>query len=256
MILLYTSNNTASKNIADMLIENHSFRKKSNMEWECGGIRLVETNAPTVLDVPTDFDSDLLVVLSTHKSKAGGKMLTAHFPGNWGDAKFGGRPKTLNMAFCSRLKTMIKELDKANTQKWPLFMEADHHGPTCDVPIIFVEIGSTEEQWNDLKAAESVASAVSEFMDKEEEYESVVGFGGGHYSREFTKLLLEGDLAVGHVAPKYVIDSLDEEMFMQAVEKNVEKISKAVILKKETNSSQKKKIVGFAEKAGLEYQLI
>ncbi len=256
MILLFTSNNQASKNIADKLLENHEFRKTKENEWERSGIKLIETMAPSVLDVPTDFETDLIVVLSTHKSKAGGKMLTAHFPGNWNGAKFGGEPKTLNIAFGSRLKTMIKELDGANSQKWPLFMEADHHGPTCDVPIMFVEIGSTEEEWNDLKAAEDVASAVSKFVDKEEEYESVLGIGGGHYSREFTKLLLEDDLAVGHVAPKYALDEFDEATFMQAVEKNVEEVKKVLILKKETNSSQKKKVVGFAEKAGLEHELI
>jgi D-aminoacyl-tRNA deacylase len=256
MILLFTSNNEASKNIAKKLMENHDFRKTKENEWERSGIILVETMAQTVLDVPTDFDTDLILVLSTHKSKAGGKMLTAHFPGNWNDAKFGGEPKTLNTAYGSRLKTMIRELDSANSQKWPLFMEADHHGPTCKAPIMFVEIGSTEGEWKDLKAAEDVASAVSEFIDKDERYESVIGIGGGHYSKEFTKVLLEDDLAVGHVAPKYALDELDEATFMQAIEKNVEEVKKVLILKKETNSSQKKKVVGFAEKAGLEHELI
>lgn len=256
MILLFASKNQASRNIAEKLMESHEFRKRRENEWERRGIRLVETMAPTVLDVPTDFETDLILVLSTHKSKAGGKMLTAHFPGNWGEAKFGGMPKTLNTAWGSRLKTIIQELDSANSQNWPLFMEADHHGPTCDVPIMFVEIGSTEGEWNDLKAAEDVAGAVSKFIDREEEYESALGIGGGHYSREFTKVLLEGDLAVGHVAPKYALDDLDEAMFMQAVEKNVEEVKKVLILKKETNSSQKKKVVGFAEKAGLEHEII
>lgn len=256
MILLFTSNNQASKNIADKLLENHNFRKTRENEWERNGIKLIETMAPTVLDVPTDFETDLILVLSTHKSKAGGKMLTAHFPGNWNDAKFGGTPKTLNIAYGSKLKTMIRELDCANRQKWPLFMEADHHGPTCKPPIMFVEIGSTEAEWDDLKAAADVANAVSEFIDKDEKYESALGIGGGHYSREFTKVLLEDDLAVGHVAPKYALDELDEATFMQAVEKNVETVEKVLILKKETNSSQKKKVVGFSEKAGLEHEFI
>ena len=63
-------------------------------------------------------------------------------------------------------------------------------------------------------------------------------------------------MAVGHVAPKYALDGLEEATFMQAVEKNIERIEKVLMLKKETNSSQKKKIVGFAEKAGLNVELI
>ncbi len=257
MIILFTSKNIASRNIAQKLIQNHGFAESGENRWKFGETEMIETNAETVLDVPTDFDTDLILVLSTHKSKAGGKMLTAHFPGNWNDAKFGGDPKTLNTAYGSKLKLLIRELQKANKDlDWPLFIEADHHGPTCKVPIMFVEIGSTEEEWNNEEAAEAVAEAVSEFLKKDERFESVFGIGGGHYSREFTKLLLETELAVGHVAPKYAIDGLDEEVFRQALEKNVEEIKKVIILKKETNSSQKKKIIELVEKYGLTYELI
>ena len=257
MIILFTSKNIASKNIAEKLIENHGFVESGENKWKCGETEMIETNAETVLDVPTDYDTDLILVLSTHKSKAGGRMITAHFPGNWNDAKFGGTPKTLNVAYGSKLKLLIRELKEANSDlDWPLFIEADHHGPTCNVPIMFVEIGSTEEEWNNEQAAEVVAKAVSEFLKKDEKFKSVLGIGGGHYSREFTKLLLETELAVGHVAPKYAIDQLDESVFMQAIEKNVEKIEKVIILKKETNSSQKKKIIELVEKCGLTYELL
>lgn len=257
MIILFTSNNIASLNIAKKLIENHGFEKISENEWVRDGIRLMDTKAPTVLEVPTDFDTDCLLVLSSHKSKAGGRMLTAHFPGNWGGAKFGGTPKTLNMAYASRLKSLLAELDKANKRlRWPLFIEADHHGPTCNVPIIFVEIGSTESEWKDVKAAAAVARAVSEFLKKQETYETVFGVGGGHYSREFTRILLESNIAVGHIAPKYAIDDLDENLFRQAIEKNVEKVTKVLVLKDGTNSPQKEKIKRFAESFGVEYELV
>jgi D-aminoacyl-tRNA deacylase len=257
MILLFTPHNIASLNIAKKLIEKHGFKKTSDKEWEREGMRLIETDALSVLDVPTDFDTDLILVLSTHKSKAGGKMLTAHFPGNWGDAKFGGEPRTLNKAYGSKLKALMLELKKANEElQWPLFMETDHHGPTCKAPIMFVEIGSTEEEWKDGQAAEAVAEAVSRFLRHGEEYEVVFGVGGGHYNREFTKMLLESDYAVGHVAPKYAIESLDGNTFRQAIERNVEKVSKVVIQKKETNSSQKKKVIALAEAYGIGYELL
>ena len=218
---------------------------------------MIDTKAPTVLEVPTDFDTDFLLVLSSHKSKAGGRMLTAHFPGNWGGAKFGGQPKTLNIAYASRLKDLVVELDKANRRlKWPLFIEADHHGPTCNVPIIFVEVGSTESEWKDVKAAAVVAQAVSESLRKQKTYETVFGVGGGHYSKEFTKVLLESSIAVGHIAPKYAIDGLDEEMFSQAIEKNVEKVKKVFVLREGTNSLQKEKTRKLAEIFGIEYELV
>ena len=258
MIILFTDKNPASRNIANMLIENNGFVKASENEWKRNNIRMINTHAPTVLDVPTNFETDLLLVLSTHKSKNGGKMLTAHFPGNWGNADFGGEARTLNIAYGSKIKILINELIRSNSQNWPVSMEVDHHGPLSAVPIMFVEIGSTENEWSDSTAAKDVANAVSNFIEKynQPDYKTVLGFGGGHYAREFTKILTESEIAVGHIAPKYVIDSIDEKLFHHAVERNVEKIEDVFILKKGTNSSQKKKIIKLCESAGLDYHLV
>lgn len=257
MILLFTSNNVASLNIAKKLIGSHGFEEKAENEWERDGIRLIDTKAPTVLEVPTDFETDCIVVLSSHRSKAGGKMLTAHFPGNWGEASMGGDSRTLNKAYGSKLKALMLELKKSNERLgWPLFLEADHHGPTCEIPIMFVEIGSTETDWNDEKAAETVAGAVSEFLKRERTYETVFGVGGGHYSQEFTDMVLETDTAIGHIAPKYAIDGIEEDTFRQAIEKNVEKITRVVMLKKGTNSSQKKRIERLCEISGVACELV
>ena len=48
----------------------------------------------------------------------------------------------------------------------------------------------------------------------------------------------------------------DEEMFKQGIEKNVEKVTRVIILKKQTNSSQKKKIIEFAETHKIPHELI
>ena len=252
-IVLFTSKNTASKNIAAVLIEKSGFIEKEKNKWEKNGIELIDTEADTVLDIPTDFKTDYLLVLSSHKSKSGEKMLTAHFPGNWDEAKFGGEPKTLNIAYGSRLKILIQELMKSNKTGWPVSIEADHHGPTCNIPVIFVEIGSTEEEWNDENAALSVAEAVDKSLSRTEKFESSLGIGGGHYAREFTKMILETESAVGHIAPKYALDNLELDIFKQAVEKNVEKISKVFVIKESTNRKHKRKIEEFCSELGLEY---
>jgi len=132
-------------------------------------------------------------------------------------------------------------------------MEADHHGPTIDKPIIFVEIGSTGEEWGNKQAAKIVAEGTLAMIQSNKEYESVLGIGGGHYTKKFTEFILETEYAVGHIAPKYVIDNLNFEMFKQAVEKNVESVKKAVVLKEETNLKQKEKIKEFSGQAGIEY---
>jgi len=257
MILWFTPNNIASKNIAEKLIKEHDFAMIKENVWERNGIRMIKTDVPSVLDVPTDFDTDCIIVLSSHRSKVDGKVLTAHVPGNWNDADFGGEPRTLNIAACSRLKILAQEIKKeADRIGWKFCLEADHHGPTCNVPLIFVEIGNGEKEWKDEKASGAIANAVSRAIKRNEQYEAVFGVGGGHYCKDFTRLVLETDLAFGHIAPKYAISDLGEDTFRQALEKNVEKISKILILKKETNSSQKKKVFALAEKFGVPYELV
>ena len=240
-LVLYTSNNIASKNIAEELLE-----LKPNVE-------VIDTKAATVLDVPTDRATDYFVVLSTHKSKTAGPMITAHFPGNWDTAELGGEPRTLNIACGSKIKEFIRAANAAGVS-WPVVLEADHHGPTPGKPIIFVEIGSSENEWQDKTAAKIVAEATAAMLRSSKQYETVLGVGGGHYAKAFTKLVLESDYAVGHILPKYGIDKIDYEMFQQAIEKNVEPVAKVLLLAEETNLKQKEKIRGFAERAGIAYE--
>lgn len=272
-ILLFTRENTASANIADKMIELFEYKNVKKGIWELNGTKLVETFG-SVLDVPTNFDTNCIIVLSSHKSMKPRPCLTAHIPGNWNNADFGGKPRTLNIAHAVLLKYLLVEMQKEKNGKldWELTMEPDHHGPTCEVPILYVEIGSSEEEWANETAAKIVAAAVQRAIERiqssvsgldgtehgtqDSKLETVVGFGGGHYCREFTKIMLEdNEIAVGHIAPKYAIDAIDTDTFRQAVEKNVGKVKKIIILKDSTNLEQKNKIKKLAEEFGLEIEL-
>lgn len=278
--MLYTSNQIASKNIADAL---SALR-----------INAIDTKAPTVLDVPTRFDTDYILVLSSHKSKVPKPMLTMHFPGNWGKAEMGGSSQTLNIAYASKLRQLYLETKKANAAlglNWDVVVEVDHHGPTCNVPIIFIEIGSSEKEWVNPLAAKVLAEAIREVlrlessvlpsktkgdkselktqdskrcMDQQDDIESArprtfFGIGCGHYAREFCAFMerAEGkDWAVGHMLPKYAIDGASDDVLKQAIEKSVEKVEKAIALKDSLNQKQKEKIRKFCEQISLAYSEI
>jgi D-aminoacyl-tRNA deacylase len=257
MIFLFTKHNVASANIARALIEEHGFEGSGEGEWRHGPIRLIDTGAPSVLEVPCDYNTDLLVVLSTHRSKIKEKVMTAHFPGNWGEAEMGGESRTLNVAAPGRLKLILQEIGKeAGRIGWNTMLEADHHGPTGNVPMIFAEIGSGEEEWADREAASAMARALMSAAGREGRFEAFFGVGGGHYPRAFTKMVLEGPMAVGHIAPKYVIDKMDEDLFRQAIEKSTDPIGKVIIMKDETNQAQKEKMAALAGKTGLVIETI
>ncbi len=54
--------------------------------------------------------------------------------------------------------------------------ECTHHGPSLNVPAMFVELGSSEKQWNDSRAAEAVAHAAMEAIAKFEPFQSTLQY--------------------------------------------------------------------------------
>lgn len=200
---------------------------------------------------------DYLIVPSTHRSETGSPCLTTHVPGNWSSADFGGEKSTLNFAYASKLKLILQalreEAEKAGLD-WQVCMEVDHHGPTLRLPLLFVEIGSTEREWTNETAAQVAARAIVRAVETEKMFPAYVGFGGGHYAPEFTKVMLESEKAVGHILPKYQIDLVDEEMAKQALEKSVEKIEGALLDWKGMNAGQRKKVMGWLENLGIPWE--
>ncbi len=258
-ILLFTSNDIASANIAEKLM-TMGFKQKGEREWQYGNAKLIDTLAPTVLDVPTNFKTDYLLVLSSHKAKEDRRMLTVHVPGNWDSADFGGSQRTLNNAYASKMTSLIKELYKHNQEtglNFEVVFEVDHHGPTCNLSIIFIEIGSSENEWKNKLAGEvvakSIVGSINETRDKK--LKTIFAVGGGHYATEFTRMVLSSEFYVGHILPKYKIESLSDDTFKQAIEKNVEKVGEVIVLKT-LNLAQKDKVKLLCEKFGVAYSEI
>jgi D-tyrosyl-tRNA(Tyr) deacylase len=93
---------------------------------------------------------------------------------------------------------------------------------------MFVELGSSPEQWKDLKAAEIVASAAMAAITNKSSYLTVLGVGGTHYNRRFTAIALSTSKAFGHMIPKYATSDVDIEMVKQCVQRTQEKVEGAV----------------------------
>ena len=252
-VLLFTSKNISSRNIAEEMI-NLGYESIEKNVWQRDNVKLIDTETESILDVPTDFVTDCVIVLSSHKSKQEQKALTAHFPGNWNNADFGGAPRTLNIAYASKLKIIMQNIYEENKQlNWDVTLEADHHGPTCNVPIIFVEYGGSDKYLTDKNAAKVVAHAVEKSIKNNKTFETVFAVGCGHYPRDFKKMELEDDIAIGHILPKYHLDSLAEDTFKQAIEKNIEKIKQVWILKENLNKKQKTLIKDLCDSFHVEY---
>ncbi len=254
--IVFSSQDIAGSNIADKLIRKFGFERKGD-RWVKGELELIQIETKLVdAEHLYNKETDFLVFISKHRSETGKPCLTAHTQGNWGKAELGGKPKTLCICFPSKMKIVLKEMNSLNDLGWQVCAEADHHGPLTNAPSIFVEIGSSENEWRNEQATEIVASAVMKMLESKETFPAAFGIGGGHYAPSFTKVILESEYAIGHMLPKYYIDEIDFECFRQGVEKSAEKTEVALLDWKGMNKEQRDKVLGFLKELNIGYKKI
>ena len=207
----------------------------------------VEVKSPFAQEFPK---ADIYLFASRHVSESGKPTLCVHAPGNWSQAVVGGNPRELAWTDARLMKSLLLELKKERDEKklgYDVTMECTHHGPThLGKPCIFIEVGSSEKQWNDPQAIEAVVTAI--LRAPKVDWTPCVGFGGGHYPITLTRVQLETEYAVGHILPKY--ENFDFEMIEQAVKKS--HAEKLIIDWKGTNQEQHIMVTESAEKLGLE----
>ena len=260
-LIVYSEDDIAGKNIANHLISAFGFEPVREGEWKKGSISLVRLNELHIYsEMNVDAEYDYIIVASRHKSESATPSLTAHVPGNWGNADFGGAPKTLNMAYASKLKSLLREIKKSAEKRnitWTICLEVDHHGPTIAKPILYAEVGSSEAQWRDENACAAVAEAIMAAISDKTEYDSCFGAGGNHYAPAFTCIMFGSERrAVGHILPKFKIDEIGFEMFEQAVRKNVEPLTCVLLDWKGMTAPQRGKVVSFCERAGVKWEKV
>jgi D-aminoacyl-tRNA deacylase len=105
----------------------------------------------------------------------------------------------------------LKKTDLAPAYK--VCYEVTHHGPFLQIPTLFIEVGSTETQWQQKEPASILATALLEMLPSyhhEKDFSTdipvLIGIGGGHYAPRFTELALQKNIAFGHMIPTYKID--------------------------------------------------
>jgi len=245
----------AASNIAAKLIAKYGFKAGGQHAgggevYERGDVKLVylDVDSITLTELWGFSDVEGVAFASRHKSESGKPTLTVHVPGNLtSEARHGGRPRELAWAWPQRMKSALKKLwDLGGRLKteYTVSLEATHHGPTAlGVPIWFVEIGSSEQYWEDEEAGEAVAEAIWASLTEQPRGRSCVGFGGGHYAPKHTQLCLESDLAVGHIFPKYLLDSVESSTVVEAFRKTVGECDTAVIDWKGLNGPQRDRLL-------------
>jgi D-aminoacyl-tRNA deacylase len=119
-------------------------------------------------------------------------------------------------------------------------------------PLVFIELGSTEEYWVHKEGARAVAAAIMESVSTPLNVDSVIGFGGTHYASKFNRLVLEKDYNMGHMAPKYAVDNLTVDVVKQMISRTAGNVTCAIIDWKGLNAENKAHLFPILEELGLE----
>lgn len=271
--IISSEKDSASMNIRSNLVSKFSFQKAHekfdkneiyNLKISDNIVKLYLINNELIYADGLDkkINADFFVFISRHVSKENTPAFTAHSIGNWGSAEFGGKDNTLCPSSAVFLKRVFLELaEKAKGKSgYEIALEATHHGPFIEKPALFIEIGSTEKEWNDESNGAIIAGTIIDSRKNNDKigYSKIndkiaIGLGGTHYCNNFVKIIQRNNIAFSFICPKHSLANLDEHLLSEAISKTKEKVDFAVLDWKGLGQ-EKQRIIQMLDKLGLKYE--
>lgn len=190
-----------------------------------------------------------VIVLSRHRAESGRRTFSVHHPGNPTSVAYGGEPRRLAIAYpllaWELLRTYARVALEMKLEDYEVTLEATHHGPTSlRIPVVFIEIGSTEVEWRDEKARKAMATTVLDVLTRRlSECNPVAALGGPHYPSRYTKASLESNLCFGHIIAKHSLEDSLEDVVKQAITRNHPEPVKTIIVEKKSLKSTQRSVV-------------
>ena len=265
-VLVTSERDSASLNMKQVFIDEYGFEStrelfENNAIYEDSkGNKLITTKKDMIhcSHLSHYFDPEVFIFCSRHRSQSGKPALLVHSTGNFNDdTSFGGQPFSLSISAPSLVRQALialhRERNSKNLHEFDVTLEVTHHGPTeLTRPVVFIELGSDENFWNHKEGARAVVSAINACLKTPLDCSSVIGFGGTHYASKFNKLVLEREVTIGHILPKYALDNINESVVRQMIERCSCHVENAVIDWKGTNASQKEHLFPILENLGVD----
>lgn len=260
-IIACSNQNIASENMHALLVKEFGFTKTTevfdNLPIYSRDNYLLITVKGTILDLEPltqEYTPEVYLVASSHKSTAGENAHCVHSTGNWEDAKMGGKPRTLCLCAPLFARAALLHLQKTSPPEYPAQFEVTHHGPSdMNAPVVFVEVGSGEDAWNDIAACRRVCEAILAFP---EEKPVAIGIGGTHYTPNFSKQYVLEQYALGHICPKWAVDALDVILLRSAIQMCVPRAQIALLDWKGLTGEQRMKVIKLCDELCLPWKKV
>ena len=263
--IISSSNDPAGVNIRKQLIELFKFEDTNetfddNPIYQYAKIKnntiksyLINDDLIYSDNIDKKINADVFIFASKHRSKENTKSFAVHSIGNWDTAELGGKEKTLCISSAVLLKSLFIELNENGRDSgYEITLEATHHGPFVEKPAVFIEIGSTLEEWSNKTNGEIIAKTIiNSLKNQNHSYKIAVGIGGPHYCSNFNKVMLRTDIALSHICPKYHLQHLDENILNQSIKKTKEKVD-FILLDWKGLGTEKQRVLDMAKNLNLE----
>lgn len=214
------------------------------------------------LDLEKIDKYDFIIFASKHVSEKKEKTLSIHPAGNWRSADLGGESGKVCRSSAIFQKQIFEKLrenaEQHNLNKeYNITLEATHHGPLINKPCLFIEIGSSEFEWTDRRAAFVIAKTIDDAIQKHKENpynEIAIAIGGPHYCQSFNRIQLNSNVAISHIIPKYA-SPVTKEMINEAIEKTEEEVDFILLdWKGLGNAEMRNQIMGILKGFYLQYR--
>lgn len=175
------------------------------------------------------------LIISPHKSENKGKdIITIHYTGNFVKNELGGNPKDFSIADVETFYSLSNIITNTELGTLDFCVEATHHGPTIKRPLVFFEIGSDENAYNNIRHQQIYVDILKKHIAQQEQkdLDSYILIGAPHY---LDKQMIDDiktkhkpdsyKFCLSHIIPKYALinlleleDSEIREIFMRLIE--------------------------------------
>jgi len=235
-LIIASEKDTASINLRDRLLEMSSWVENGSFDnnemWiiseDYGDFCKKGTQLITIQDLhiyaegidkkwqkENNKEIDNIVFLSRHKAASGRPSLTVHPIGNWGNADYGGKEAEVSGATPGWMTGLLLKIRENRINGYDVCFEATHHGPFLQTPTMFLEIGSSESEWEKKEPARALIKSLLELQYADGI--KVIGIGGGHYTPRFTEAAFSHKVCFGHMVANYGVSVLTSSLIKKAI---------------------------------------